>query len=293
MLEVRELTVRYGDLVALDDVSLEVDAGETVAVLGASGSGKTTLLRAIAGLLTPDAGTISWDGADLRPVPAHRRRFGLVFQDFALFPHLDVAGNVGFGLRMSGVATPELAGRVDAALARVLLDPRMLLLDEPLGSLDPALRRDLATDLAAALAADPIPTLLVTHDTDEAFALAGRVAVMDGGRIVRTGTPEEVWRHPGTAVVARLLGQDVVAGPLAGITPPPGGAVAVRTDALRLDPNGSIEATVLASAFRGPDHVVTVDVNGERLTATSPTARRPGDRVRYAVDPEAVSVVLE
>jgi len=320
MLEVRGLTVRYGDLVALDDVSLEVDAGETVAVLGASGSGKTTLLRAIAGLLTPDAGTISWDGADLRPVPAHRRRFGLVFQDFALFPHLDVAGNVGFGLRMSGVATPELAGRVDAALARVGLaglgsrrveelsggqaqrvalartfapDPRMLLLDEPLGSLDPALRRDLATDLAAALAADPIPTLLVTHDTDEAFALAGRVAVMDGGRIVRTGTPEEVWRHPGTAVVARLLGQDVVAGPLAGITPPPGGAVAVRTDALRLDPNGSIEATVLASAFRGPDHVVTVDVNGERLTATSPTARRPGERLRYALDPEAVSVVTE
>ena len=318
MLALRSVTVRFGDLVAVDDVSLDVGPAETVAVLGASGSGKTTLLRAVAGLIAPDAGDITWDGNDLRSVPTHRRQFGLVFQDFALFPHLDVAGNVGFGLRVSGVASVEIDTRVESALARVGLaglgsrrieelsggqaqrvalartlapEPRMLLLDEPLASLDPALRRDLATDLAATLAADPIPTLLVTHDTDEAFALAGRVAVMDRGRIVRTGTPEEVWRDPKTAVVARLLGQDVITGPLGGISAPTSGALAVREDALREDVNGPIEGVVVTSAFRGPDHMVTIDVSGARLTAMSATARQPGERVRYAVDPEGVSAV--
>lgn len=320
MLRVSGLTVRFGDLVAVDDVSLEVGPTETVAVLGASGSGKTTLLRAVAGLIAPDAGEIIWDGTDLSNVPTHLRRFGLVFQDFALFPHLDVAGNVGFGLRMSGVASSEISIRVESALKRVGLsglgsrrieelsggqaqrvalartlapEPRMLLLDEPLASLDPALRRDLAADLAATLAADPMPTLLVTHDTDEAFALATRVAVMDRGRIVRTGTPEEVWRDPKTAVVARLLGQDVIAGPFGGITAPPGRTLAVRNDALREDAKGPIEGVVMTSAFRGPGHVLTVDISGTKLTAMSASARRAGERVRYSVDRSAVTVVEE
>jgi thiamine transport system ATP-binding protein len=294
MLAVRGVTVRYDDVAALDDVSLEVGT-ETVAVLGASGSGKTTLLRVIAGLHTPDAGTVAWDGADLTGIAPHRRRFGFVFQDFALFPHLDVAGNVGFGLRMTGTACTELKPQVDAALERVGLgdlggrrieelsggqaqrvalartlatNPRLLLLDEPLGALDPALRRDLAADLAATLAVDPIPTLLVTHDTDEAFALADRVAVMDRGRIVRTGSPEEVWRDPGTAAVAVLLGHTVVPGPFAGIDPGPGKAVAVRPDAVRIDPHGESPAIVVASAFRGPEWMVTLDVGGVRGART-------------------------
>ena len=320
MLSVTGLTVRYGDLIALDAARLEVGAGETVAVLGASGSGKTTLLRAVAGLLTPDSGTITWDGTDLHGVPTHRRRFGLVFQDFALFPHLDVAGNVGFGLRMAGIGGSDLAHRVEAALARVGLaglgarridelsggqaqrvalartlapEPRMLLLDEPLGSLDPALRRQLAADLAATLAAAAIPTLLVTHDTDEAFSLAGRIAVMDRGRIVRTGAPQAVWQNPGTAAVARLLGQAVVPGPVAGIDPGPGRALAIRIEALTEDEAGPIEAVVAASAFRGPDWVITLDTAEARLAALDSKARRSGERIRYAVDPKAVAVVTE
>ena len=319
MLGVRAVTVRYGDVVALDHASLDVGGQETVAVLGASGSGKTTLLRVVAGLLLPDAGTVTWDGNDLAGVPPHLRRFGVVFQDFALFPHLDVAGNVGFGLRMAGVDGADRALRVTRALERVGLvglegrridelsggqaqrvalartlvtEPRMLLLDEPLGSLDPALRRGLATDLAATLAAQPIPTLLVTHDTAEAFALADRVAVMDRGPIVRAGTPEEVWRDPGTAAVAKLLGHTVVRGPFAGITPGPGKALAVRPDAVRIDRNGIHEAAVVASAYRGPEWIVTVELDEARVEVESNGAIAAGDRVRLRVEPDGVVEVL-
>lgn len=318
MLSVRGLTVRYDDVNALDDVSLDVGPAETVAVLGSSGSGKTTLLRVIAGLHVPDAGTVAWDGSDLAGVAPHLRRFGLVFQDFALFPHLDVAGNVGFGLRIAGATGVELESRVAMALQRVGLaglgwrrieelsggqaqrvalartlatTPRLLLLDEPLGSLDPALRRGLAADLAATLASDPIPTLLVTHDTDEAFALADRVAVMDHGRIVRSGTPEEVWHRPQTAAVAALLGHTVVTGSFAGVTPESGAALAVRPDAVHVSADGDHEATVIASAFRGPEWVVTVDMGGVRVSAVSEVALRPGSRVRLSVDPARVAVV--
>jgi ABC-type sulfate/molybdate transport systems ATPase subunit len=219
---------------------------------------------------------------------------------------------------MTGRGGPELEDRVAAALARVGLaglgarrieelsggqaqrvalartlatTPRLLLLDEPLGSLDPALRRDLAADLAATLAAEPIPTLLVTHDTDEAFALADRVAVMDRGHIVRTGTPEEVWRDPGTAAVASLLGHTVVRGAFAGITPEPGKVLAVRPDAVRFDPQGALQGTVVASAYRGPDWVVTVEFEGVRVTAPSDGARRVGEQVGMAIDPVGVMAV--
>lgn len=318
MLAVGAVTVRYDDVTALDDVSLEVGPTETVAVLGASGSGKTTLLRVVAGLHSPDSGTVSWDGADITTTAPHLRRFGLVFQDFALFPHLDVAANVGFGLRMAGIAGSDLDDRVSSALMRVGLEglgsrridelsggqaqrvalartlaaaPRLLLLDEPLGSLDPALRRDLAADLAVTLAVDPIPTLLVTHDTDEAFALADRVAVMDHGRIVRIGTPEEVWREPGTAAAANLLGHIVLRGPFAGITPGPGQALAVRPDAVTIHPNGSQVATVVSSAFRGPDWVVMVEVDGVRVSVPATAMPRPGDGIRVTIDHSAIVAV--
>lgn len=318
MLSVRGITVRYDDVTALDDVSLDVGPAETVAVLGSSGSGKTTLLRIVAGLQVPDAGTVAWEGSDLAAVAPHLRRFGLVFQDFALFPHLDVAGNVGFGLRIAGATGAELASRVVAALQRVGLTglgsrrveelsggqaqrvalartlattPRLLLLDEPLGSLDPALRRGLAADLAATLASDPIPTLLVTHDTDEAFALADRVAVMDHGRIVRSGTPEEVWHRPASATVAALLGHTVVTTTFAGVTPGPGTALAVQPDAVQVSADGDHEATVIASSFRGPEWVATVDVSGVRVRARSQVTLTSGSRVRCSIDPSGVTVV--
>ncbi|GAB3454654.1 ABC transporter ATP-binding protein [Actinophytocola sediminis] len=229
-LTVAGLTVVYGALTAVSDVDLRVGDGEVLALLGPSGCGKSTLLRAVAGL-EPAGGRVCWDGADLAGVPVHRRGFGLVFQDGQLFPHRDVAGNVEFGLRMRKVAdraerTAELLAMVGlagyerrpvtelsggeaqrVALARALAPrPRLLLLDEPLSALDRVLREQLALDLARVLATTGTTALVVTHDHDEAFTLADRVAVMRAGRITQVGPPARVWRRPADEETARFLG---------------------------------------------------------------------------------------
>ena len=201
MLEVRDVTVRFDERVVLDHVNLRVADAEVVALLGPSGSGKSTLLRVIAGILEPDAGSVLVDGVVVDGVPPHRRRVGMVFQDEQLFPHLDVAGNIGFGLRMQGTDRATIAGRVSellelvglpgfadrrvqrlsggeakrVALARALApSPAVLLLDEPLTGLDRALHERLVVDLAAVLRATGTTALLVTHDRAEAAALAAR-----------------------------------------------------------------------------------------------------------------------
>ena len=218
----------------VNDVSLTVAPGETLAVVGPSGCGKTTLLRLVAGLERPAAGRVSFDGEDLAGVPVHRRRFGMMFQDFALFPHLDVEKNVAFGLR-GGISGPAKARRVGelldlvglagfgkrtvhtlsggerqrVALARAIApEPRLLLLDEPLGSLDRGLRERLLVELKTILGRLQIPTLYVTHDQFEAFAVGTQMAVMRDGKIVRHGTPREIFEHPQTEFVARFLGLD-------------------------------------------------------------------------------------
>jgi thiamine transport system ATP-binding protein len=218
----------------LDGVSLTLAAAETVALLGPSGSGKSTLLRAVAGLERLDGGRISFGGDDLADIPPHRRGFGLMFQDGALFPHRDVRGNVEFGLRMAGMAASERTAVVDDALALVGLDgfadrrvaklsggeqqrvalartlapkPRLLMLDEPLGSLDRLLHDRLVDDLRALLRASALPTLVVTHDHDEARALADRVALLRDGRIVQQGPLAEIEQHPVDEWVARFLGR--------------------------------------------------------------------------------------
>jgi len=206
MLEVDGVTVRFGDRVVLDEIGLAVGAGEVVGLLGPSGSGKSTLLRVIAGLLVPDRGRVAWDGDNLRTVPTHRRRFGLVFQDHQLFPHRDVAGNVGFGLSVAGRPQAEIRRRVTelldlvglpgferrgvaslsggeaqrVALARALApSPRLLLLDEPLGALDRELHDRLALDLRRLLKEVGIAGLHVTHDPEEADAVADRVVSLE------------------------------------------------------------------------------------------------------------------
>ncbi|HEX6486386.1 MAG TPA: ABC transporter ATP-binding protein [Nocardioidaceae bacterium] len=290
MLTVRDLTVRFDDVVAVDDVSLDLPTGEVLAVLGPSGCGKSTLLRAVAGLEVLASGTVAYDGHDLAGVPTHKRGFALMFQDGQLFPNQTVAGNVGYPLRLRGVDRPERARRVAdllglvglpghgerlpvqlsggerqrVALARSLAaDPRMLLLDEPLSALDRELRERLAGDLRGILTAAGTTALLVTHDHDEVWTVADRVAVMQAGRILQAGTLDEVWRAPVSGEAALLLGYPtILEGDAARFLARAGehpdvasvGAIALRRSALRVDGSGTLRGRVLSAALT-PDVV--------------------------------------
>ena len=231
-LDLENVTVRFGAVTAVDAVSLSIPRGEVFALLGPSGSGKSSLLRAIAGL-EPCTGDIAFDGESVMRMPPHKRRFALMFQDGQLFPHLDVAGNVGYALRVSGDASrPATAERVAellelvglagferrrvtdlsggeqqrVALARSLAaSPRVLLLDEPLSSLDRELRERLADELHDILRAAEVTAILVTHDHDEAGAIADRVGILDAGRLVQVGTLAELRAEPASERIARFL----------------------------------------------------------------------------------------
>jgi thiamine transport system ATP-binding protein len=308
MLRVEGVTVRYAGDAALVDASLDVSAGETVTVLGPSGSGKTTLLRVIAGLHVPDVGKVVVDGRDLAGVPPHRRGIGLVFQDHALFPHRDVAGNVGFGLRMRGDGAETIAKRTAelldlvgltgfarrsvgtlsggeqqrVALARALApEPRLLLLDEPLGSLDRRLRDRLLDDLARLFDELHLTAVYVTHDQTEAFALGDRVAVMRDGRVVQVASPDDLWARPLDADVARFLG-------IASVD----GDEIVRPEAVTVRPaafggNGVVEAAVRA----GPTVRLRVRLDDGRPIQALVVALDhplPGDRIDVEIDPEGI-----
>lgn len=247
MLEVRAITKTYEGKPLLRGISLTLGAGETVCLLGASGSGKSTLLRIIAGLEEAESGQILWDGVDQAPIPVHQRGFGLMFQDYALFPHRTVAENVAFGLKMQGISGPPAERRVGEALEKVHMSgfaqrrvtdlsggeqqrvalaralvpqPRLLMLDEPLGALDRGLREQLLEELRRVLAETAIPAIYVTHDQEEGFAIADRLALLREGQVVQTGAPPEVYRYPADAEAARFLGlTNLLAGEVAGLQP--------------------------------------------------------------------------
>jgi thiamine transport system ATP-binding protein len=335
VLQVEGAVVTLGGRRALDHVDLAVSSGETVAVLGPSGSGKTTLLRAVAGLQPLDQGRVTWDGLDLAGVAPHERNFGLMFQEYALFPHRDVAGNVEFGLRMTMRDATARARRVDemlelvgladlrdrriatlsggeqqrVALARALaVGPRLLMLDEPLGALDRLWRRRLLTELRVILDGSTLPALYVTHDQEEAFAIAARVAIMRDGHVVQSGAPADVWRTPSDAWTATFLGfgphveatvrdgrMDTPWGLLSAPDGCASGAVdvVVRPDAARIERGGSIHATVVRATFAGTRVELTVTPDaGPDLTVSVPPEAAPAIStcVDLAVDSHALLV---
>ncbi len=231
---VEGVAVRFGDNVALRSVSLNVEPGELLLLLGPSGCGKSTLLRSIAGFVTPGAGRVLFDGEDVTNVPPHRRQIGMVFQSFALFPHLTVGENVAFGLREQKRPSAEIAERVEralcdvkmggfsarrvdqlsggeqqrVALARALVTrPRCLLLDEPLSNLDAGLRHSMREEIRRVCKEHGLTTLYVTHDQKEALAIADRIAVMRAGKLEQVGSPWEVYRSPRSRSVATFLGE--------------------------------------------------------------------------------------
>jgi len=329
VLSLDAVTVAFDGATAVDHASLEVPDGAIVAVLGPSGCGKSTLLRAVAGLEPVQHGRIAWDGEDLGGTPTHRRGFALMFQEGQLFDHLTVARNVGYALQvrnglLSGlrrapdvdarvaellelVGLPAYGGRLPGtlsggerqrvALARSLaVEPRLLLLDEPLSALDAGLRERLAGDLQRILRAAGTTGLLVTHDHDEAFAVADRLAVMREGRIVQQGDISEVWRTPVDAETALFLGYATVlhgeaaAGVLREAGLPPAPAVALRRSALAAlprDERGGLTGRVTASRLTPEQLRLRVEVAGlGELDAVAPLDAHagPGDEVTLRVD---------
>jgi len=233
MLQLTHITKSYEGQSLLSDISFTVNQGETVCLLGPSGSGKSTLLRIIAGLESPESGVVAFNGIDITSTPPHTRDFGLVFQDYALFPHLDVFANVAFGLKMKTASSAEIKPRVAVlleqvgltefehrkvtdlsggeqqrvALARALApNPRLLMFDEPLGALDRSLKEDLLNEIRTILHRTNIPAVYVTHDQEEAFAIADRILILHEGKIVCEGSPQDVVANPCSAWAAKFLG---------------------------------------------------------------------------------------
>ncbi len=301
---------RFDTAVAADGVTLEVERGEVLALLGPSGSGKTTLLRLLAGFEQADAGRMIIDGADVGGLSPARRRCGMVFQHYALFPHLDVGENVAFGLRgkkpggrvtverqvAAVLALVDLAGferrRVQelsggqqqrVALARALApEPRVLLLDEPLSNLDPALRERTRRELRQLIKRVGITTLFVTHEQEEAFDLGDRVAVLAAGRLDQVGTPDDLYERPASLFVATFVGRaNVFRGAAAhALGGADGQIVVVRPEAFRFSEIG-IPGVVKERRYTGAAAFYLVDGGrGERFEVlAAPGAARVGDRV--------------
>jgi putative spermidine/putrescine transport system ATP-binding protein len=252
-LELRDLSKAYGEHSAVDRLSLNIAPGEFVSLLGPSGSGKTTTLMMIAGFVAPDHGQVLVDGIDVTRLPPHRRNLGMVYQNYALFPHMTVAGNVAFPLEMRGVKRDEIRRRVGqalelvqlvdksqqfprqlsggqqqrVALARALIfEPPILLMDEPLGALDKMLRGEMQQEIKALQRRLGTTTLYVTHDQEEALSMSDRVVVMRAGAILQAAAPTELYDRPANAFVAEFLG---AANPLSAVVIATGAATTVRT----------------------------------------------------------------
>ncbi|MBT4872747.1 ABC transporter ATP-binding protein [Rhodobacteraceae bacterium nBUS_24] len=322
---------------ALLPTELTVETGEIVSLLGPSGCGKTTLLRIIAGLETPDFGSTIWfDNDDVTSLSVERRKVGMVFQSYALFPNMSVRANIGYGLKMQKLSKPEINARVTEVLEMCQLDefskrgvdalsggqrqrvalaraiaprPRLLLLDEPLSALDASMREALRDELAVLLRKFQITAIFVTHDQDEAMAIADRVAVMSNGRVVQSGTPEELYRNPNSSFVAGFVGNAMhLEGKSAGklltleggtqhlLSEGSGQNVYVRAEDVRIDEAGSLCGEVETVTFMGTHYRVGIKgIMPNVLTSifSGQSAPNVGGKVRVSIKPQALMLLPE
>lgn len=336
------ITRRFGDHVAVDDISFEVPAGELLALIGASGSGKTTTLRIAAGYESPDSGRVLLDGRDITSLPPQNRGFGMVFQHYALFPHMSVGENVAFGLQARKVGRDERRKRAQGvlgsvglenaldrtiqslsggeqqrvALARALvIEPKVLLMDEPLSNLDPTLRQSTRDELRSMLHRVGVPALFVTHDQEDAFAIADRIALIRKGKLLQIGTAEDLHDRPASLGVAKFIGRatilpaedlgDRVAVTIGGVrrelsaTRPDGRIeephVVLRPNALEIAPDNSDgwRGEVVNRRFTGGSAVYRVRMSdGIELEVESANMKlREGDHTGVIVQREPVPVV--
>lgn len=323
-LELSHLTKQFGTVRAVQDLNLHVDRGEVLSILGPSGCGKTTTLRMIAGLEIPTSGSILANQRDITRLPARMRNIGMVFQNYALFPHLDVFENIAFGLRTRKLAQPAVEARVAkalksvrlegfgrrsvhqlsggqqqrVALARALaIEPEVLLLDEPLSNLDPSLREDLRDQIREVVREFQVTTVFVTHDQQEALSLADRIAVMQAGVCRQVGRPGEVYNKPADAFVARFMGK-------ANLMPAENGLLFVRPENVlvreaREASGGSSDrafsATVTKTVFEGAMVTYTLDGSGTTLTArqfhSGKRVFQPGETVQVQIPPDQTHVI--
>jgi ABC-type Fe3+/spermidine/putrescine transport system ATPase subunit len=301
IVRVEGATKRFGAVGAVDNVDLEIARGELFALLGGSGCGKTTLLRLLAGFEQPDTGRVFIDGQDMTGVPPHLRPVNMMFQSYALFPHMSVSDNVGYGLRREGVAKPEIGRRVGEALEQVRLGdygarkpaqlsggqrqrvalaralikrPKLLLLDEPLAALDRKLREGTRFELVRLQAELGLTFVMVTHDQEEAMSMATRLAVMDRGRIVQIGTPREVYERPATRFVADFIG-------IANIFDKAGRTVMLRPEKIAMGASGTVQGRIVDIAYEGDRALYRVDAGGHVLivSAAADERHRRGDTV--------------
>jgi putative spermidine/putrescine transport system ATP-binding protein len=312
----QQVSRHFGQVRAVDGVDLEITPGKFFAMLGPSGSGKTTCLRLIAGFEQPTGGHIEIFGETAEGIPPYRRNVNTVFQDYALFPHLDILDNVAYGLMVKGAGKAErlraaeqaldlvklpgygsrrpgqLSGgqRQRVALARALINrPKVLLLDEPLGALDLKLREQMQEELKSLQRALGITFIFVTHDQGEALSMADRVAVFNNGRIVQEGTPQDIYRRPRTRFVADFVGSSNVIAPevMASL----GGErrwASLRPEAIRLTGDDGVSAIVQAASFLGAATRLAVEAHGTRLHVTVPagqTVPENGAAIRLAWAP--------
>ncbi len=321
--EFQGVSKRFGSVAAVDGVDLAIEEGGFFAMLGPSGSGKTTCLRLISGFEQPDAGHVRLFGEAAEGIPPNRRSVNTVFQDYALFPHLDVRDNVAYGPMVRGAPKPERHARAEEMLALVRLDgfgdrrpsqlsggqrqrvalaralvnaPRVLLLDEPLGALDLKLREQMQEELKAIQRRLGITFVFVTHDQGEALSMADRVAVFDRGRIAQVGSPQEIYERPRTRFVADFVGSSNVLGPPLAARFGASGWASLRPEAIRLDAGGPVAGTATASRYLGAGTQLTVAVDGAPLAVYLPAGvpvPEPGASVRLGWTEGAVQPLAE